>query len=291
MRTKVLLLLAVCMAVVIGAELPGSSLQGGRDRSAASVKREAMSEIGASIRHSRELVVDREEYTHDDTYGYTLWNPSTAAALDHGGTPVVRVAVAYNLKPKEIDRAVKERVDEFPELPTKVDTVRVGEEGREGVAISTVPGSTPSIEVYVPVDRKVYRINLYREKLDEEGKKLLSGVKFSSPNKPVASFEGLPDASDPDTSRAPASLERGAQRIERQQRDAAEPPMRSSRVEPLRVPSYAERRIAEGCWRAASGLFVQTQHGFGANRLANDSGRRFDIPTGYTAVGYPNYWG
>lgn len=290
MRGKVLLLLTVCMAVVVGAELPGSSAEDERNRGATPQERTASSEIGASISHREGLVVDRDEYTYDDTYGYTLWNRNTAAALDHGGTPVVRVAVAYDLKPEEIDRAVTERIDEFPDLPTKRETVRVGREGHKGVAISTVPGSTPSVEVYVPVDGKVYRINLYREKLDEEGKRLLTGVKFAPPDKSVSSLERLPAADDPEAFRASASVEREAQSAERRQKDAEAPPTRSTRLAPSQVPVYPERQISEGCWRAASRFFVQTQHGYGANRLADDP-YRFDIPTGFTAVGMPNYWG
>ena len=289
MRTKVLLLLAVCMAVVIGAELPGSSLQAGRDRGVASVQREAMSEIGASISHPKELVVNPDEYTYDGTYGYTLWNTDTAEAVDHGGTPVVRVAVAYDLQSKEIGRAVRERIDEFRDLPTKRETIRVGREGHKGVAISTIPGSTPSVEVYVPVDGKVYRINLYREKLDEKGKELLSDIEFAPPNRSASSFKDLPAADDPEAFRASADVEREAMRAERRRKGDADASERSERTETSRVPSAGEAQIAEGCWRAASSFFVQTQHGYGANKLANDPGT--DAPTGYVPVGIPNYWG
>ena len=289
MRAKVLLLLAVCMAVVIGAELPGSSVEERQGGGNASQERTASGEIGASISHPEGLVVNPDEYTYDGTYGYTLWNTDTAAAVDHGGTPVVRVAVAYDLEPGEIGRAVEERIAEFPDLPTKRETVRVGRDGHEGVAVSTIPGSTPSVEVYVPVDGKVYRINLYREKLDEEGKRLLSSVNFAPANRSAASFEGLPAADDPDAFRAPASVEREAMRAERRRKVDADASERSERIEPSRVPSAGEAQIAEGCWRAASSFFVQTQHGYGANKLANDPGT--DAPTGYAPVGIPNYWG
>ena len=290
MRTKLLLLLAVCMAVVIGAELPGSGVEGGQERGKSSQEKVAVGEIGASVSHAEKLVVEPERYTYDDSYGYTLWNPDTAATLDHGGTPVVRVAVAYDLRPGGIERAVTERIEEFPDLPTKRETVRVGRDGHEGVAVGTIPGSTPSVEVYVPVDGRVYRINLYREKLDDEGRKLLSSVKFTAPSGSAASFEKLPAADDPRASSASAGFEREALRAERRQRGTVEPPMRSTRLAASQVPSYPERSISEGCWRAGSRFFVQTQHGFGANRLANDP-YRFDIPTGFTAVGFPNYWG
>ena len=36
----------------------------------------------------------------------------------------------------------------------------VGERGRRGVAVGSIPGSTLSTEVYVPVNGRVYRINV-----------------------------------------------------------------------------------------------------------------------------------
>ncbi|MDP9478538.1 MAG: M23 family metallopeptidase, partial [Actinomycetota bacterium] len=52
------------------------------------------------------------------------------------------------------------------------------------------------------------------------------------------------------------------------------------------VPVYGEYQIAEGCWRATSTFYFQTQHGSGANKSADDG-----ISTGFTKVGRPNYWG
>ncbi len=46
-----------------------------------------------------------------------------------------------------------------------------------------------------------------------------------------------------------------------------------------------ESRIAEGCWRAPPGFFVQTLHGFKAN-----SNRKDGIPRGWSRIGVPNFW-
>ncbi|MDP9475866.1 MAG: M23 family metallopeptidase [Actinomycetota bacterium] len=51
------------------------------------------------------------------------------------------------------------------------------------------------------------------------------------------------------------------------------------------VPVYSEYQISEGCWKATSTFYFQTQHGYGANRSTSDG-----IPTGFTMVGLPNYW-
>ena len=41
----------------------------------------------------------------------------------------------------------------------EVDVAR----GRAGVAVGPVPGSTPFMEVYVPVEGRVYKINVYSD--------------------------------------------------------------------------------------------------------------------------------
>src|SRR4028119_58456 len=63
--------------------------------------------VGASIVHPASWNVEREPYTFDDTYGYTLWYPDTEAAHDHGGRPALRVALAYDLDPEEIEAEVE----------------------------------------------------------------------------------------------------------------------------------------------------------------------------------------
>jgi hypothetical protein len=41
--------------------------------------------IGATVVHPAAWSVERESYTYEGTYGYTLWYPDTDAAHDHGG--------------------------------------------------------------------------------------------------------------------------------------------------------------------------------------------------------------
>src|SRR5215210_8405138 len=54
--------------------------------------------IGASISHPTKWFVEREHYTYDQTYGFTLWRPDPGADHGYGGTPAVRVALAYDLR-------------------------------------------------------------------------------------------------------------------------------------------------------------------------------------------------
>ncbi len=67
--------------------------------------------VGASIAHPDEWLVEREQYTYDGTYGFTLWKPTPARAPYHGGSPTVRVALAYDLQPDQIEQKVQEKLD------------------------------------------------------------------------------------------------------------------------------------------------------------------------------------
>ena len=295
LKTKLLLLLAVCMAALIGAELPGASAERGRE--AEEPERTADAAVGASISHPDEWVVEREQYSYDGTRGFKLWKADRGAARDHGGTPEVRVALAADLERGDIGRRVRERIAEYPDLRLTRETVKVGEKGLKGTAVGPIPGSTPYVEVYVPVEDRVYQISVYGTKLDDEGRRLLGSVRFDPPSRSASSVVEAPDASNPETFyRADAKTEELKKREEAAHKKTSSARSSSSSEEPTRsasaLPVYGEYQIAEGCWRADSRFFVQTQHGYGANKHTGDG-----IATGYTAIGdqigshYGNFWG
>ena len=105
---------------------------------------------GASIAHPAEFVVEREQFTFDDTHGFTVGKPKSGSsrdAHDHGETtPAVRVARARKLRPKEIERKVRARIAEHPDLSMKREEVIVGGRSLKGVAVGPIPGGTPSTE-------------------------------------------------------------------------------------------------------------------------------------------------
>jgi hypothetical protein len=154
--------------------------------------------VGASIAYPAEWLVEREPYTYEESYGFTLWKPDSGASHHHGGTPAVRVSLAYGLEPEQIEATVGEKFAAYPDLPMSREEVSVAERGYMGVAVGPIPGSTPSTEVYVPVNGRVYRINVYGEELDADGKELLSALRFYPPSRSVRSL-GLPDANAPET--------------------------------------------------------------------------------------------
>lgn len=264
-------LLLVCLHLLVFGEVAGSTV---------STERTNADVIGASIAHPAEWSVERERHTFEDTYGFTLWKPEPDPAThDHGGTPAVRVALAYGLEPGQIEAAVREKLAAYPHLPMTREEVSVGGEGHEGVAVGPIPGSTPSTEVYVPVSGRVYQVNVYGERLDDAGRELLSDLKFSPPSRSVGSL-GLPDGEDPATYYRAGDEELIGQ--EEAAREEAQ--VGTAALSGSGVPVYDEKRIGEGCWRAKSTFFFQTQHGMYANERWG--ARR----TGWTKVGRPNYW-
>jgi len=247
--------------------------------------------VGASVIHSADWIVERERQTFDGTYGFTLWEPeSDPAAHDHGGAPALRVARDYGLEPAGIEAAVRERLSEYPDLPLRSQTVSVGAEKHQGVAVGPIPGSTPSMEVYVPVGGRVYRINVYATRPGEEGLDagdldLLSNLRFQTPSQPIESL-GLPDGGNASTyyEAKPVFVEQEESAHEA----AVEETGGTFGTSSTRggVPSYSEKRISEGCYLAKSRFFFQTQHGPRANKRSGDG-----IRTGYSIIGKPNYWG
>ena len=245
--------------------------------------------VGASVFHPAEWSVAREPYTYDGTYGYTLWRPDTDGAYDHGGKPAMRVAIAPDIEPAGIEARVRELTADYSDVPAKRGEVAVGEK-HEGVTVGPIPGSTPSTEVYVPVNGRVYVINVYAkepggEGLGDQDRELLSGVRFEPPSRSVGSLDVAP-------ANAPESLYPSAGEA---QRETTKAPEGEETVEPAPVTTRVggEARLQGGCWRADPRYYVQTIHGYKANSAADDlPGSGVDrIPTGWSRIGAPNFWG
>ncbi|HET7271375.1 MAG TPA: M23 family metallopeptidase [Rubrobacter sp.] len=270
-------------------------------------------EIGVSLEHPAGWVVEQEQYMISDTYGFQCWKPTTLSPRACSGIPAVRVAVAPGLTPDQIEQTVQEKLDAYREynLPMADAKVSVGVDELEGHAVGPMPGSTPSYEVYVSVRDLVYLINIYEEELDASARRLLASVNFEKFSQSRDSLE-LPDIGTQTGSSRPrlAELEQTALRAGRAARAealavqpqdapalgpvtqpqgppllapaaASEPPV----LDPAEVPEEEEVQINEGCFRADSRFFVQTQHGKFANSQLGPE------ETGWTVVGRPNFWG
>ena len=281
MRNKILgfVILAVASAMaVVGT--------GAEAREAPVVTQRTSGEaVGASIVHPASWSVEREPYTFDDTYGYTLWYPNTDAAHEHGGTPALRVALAYEMEPADIGAKVEKVQANNPELSLGRETVDVARE-HEGVAVGTIPGSTPYTAVYAPVGGRVYKINVYADDpgtlgLDAASRDLLADVRFERPSKSAESLD-LPDANSPEA--LSASEDHALIESEEATREAATDDGADTFT--AARAGGSEKRIAEGCYQADPQFWVQTQHGKYANKDRWGNRR-----TGWTRIGMHNYWG
>jgi hypothetical protein len=285
LKTRVLALLPV--VAVLGLLSTGASVGAEQATEPPRMERTADGVVGASISHPEGWVLEREAYTFDKTYGFTLWRPGDAVA-DHGRLPAVRVALAYDLEPGQIDARVRQTIRDYPDLSLKRQEVGVAR-GRSGVAVGPVPGSTPFTAVYVPVEGRVYNINVYSERPGEEGvdaddRALLSSLRFAPPSRPVSSLD-LPAANSAEALYAPGDAPDLADvaRVAKQE-SIAEGWAQDATFGA--ASTSGERRMAGGCYLADPDFFVQTQQGPYANGRPGDG-----IPTGYTIVGKPNYWG
>ena len=286
MRFRIVSFLTLGLVAVIVMTAPDA---GGARQDSPAVERTGGEVVGASIAHPANWTVEREPYTFDGTYGFTLWRPEPGPSHDHGGIPAVRVALAEELRPSDVGDEVKQTIAyyEGEKLEVGRETVSVGAERHKGVAVGPIPGSTPATRVYVPVGGRVYQIDVYSEAPGEEGldaddRELLRTLHFEQPSRSVASL-GLPRANAPQAlypteGEEPASSDRGWTTVSSSED--------SSGTAEYSVSGTGEERIAEGCWRADPGFWVQVQHGRTANSNPDDN-----IPTGWTRIGVPNFWG
>lgn len=257
-------ILAAVVVAIFAAAVFGSPAQ-----TQTSYERTAVDVVGASISHPKEWTVERDDATYDGTYGFVLWD-TPQVDNSHGGMPRIRIARAPALETSQIEQTAEERVAGYPDLTVQSEKVSVGENSIEGTAVGPIPGATPSTEIYVPVNGRVYQINVYGEGLGEKGRELLSGIKFYEPSRSVESL-GLEEAAEEPDPGLIQQLESGAN---------SEEPLFSAQG------TSGERKISEGCWRADPNYYFQTQHAGDANAQSGDG-----IRTGWTVVGRPNYWG
>jgi len=178
------------------------------------------------------------------------------------------------------------------DLPLEREKVDVARE-HEGVAVGPIPGSTPYTAVYVPVNGRVHKINVYAKGVADEGidaddRRLLTEVRFEQPSETVGSLD-LPDANSPQVLYPTGSEAReiAASEDGKVPEGAAYPAKSDPNETSTRAAAKGggEDRIAGGCWRADPGFFAQTQHGYLANSRSDDG-----IPTGWTQIGLPNFW-
>lgn len=231
--------------------------------------------VGAKISHPKDWYVERERVTYDETFGFTLWDspPGISADNPDGGVPKLRVSRAYDLTPADIPSAVDRRIREYPDLPVKKRTFKIGQQDIKAVSLWPIPGSIVSTELYLAKEGRVYLINIYDKSTKSDIKKTLSALRLYEPTRSVGSLD-LDDATGNTQDSSPSgALDTGDQAS-------------SEETTLSGMSTTGERRISEGCWRADRRYFIQTQHDSYANSRRGDG-----LPKGWSMIGRPNYWG
>ena len=129
-----------------------------------------------------------------NTYGFTLFDPAGPQANSHERSPVARIARAYETTPAKVEGLVEDLMRKYEEFPLERTTVEVG--GRQGIAVSGLPGTDPYSLVYVVDGDRVYRIGLWSQApgLDARARDLLRGLRFTAPKRSIASLDLVPVA-------------------------------------------------------------------------------------------------
>jgi len=128
-----------------------------------------------------------------NTYGFALFDPSGPSVGGHERSPVARIALAYQVKPEQIEGLVRDLMSKYPEFNLTRTEVVVGQ-GLKGIAVSGLPGTDAYSLVYVADGDRVYRIGLWTEEpgLDNRARGVLASLKFEQPRKTVRSLNLVP---------------------------------------------------------------------------------------------------
>ena len=128
-----------------------------------------------------------------NTYGFALFDPSGPAVGGHERSPVARIALAYQVKPDQIEGLVQDLMSKYPEFNLTRTEVVVGQ-GLKGIAVSGLPGTDAYSLVYVADGERVYRIGLWTEEpgLDNRAHGVLASLRFEQPKKTVQSLDLVP---------------------------------------------------------------------------------------------------
>lgn len=132
-----------------------------------------------------------------DTYGFFLYAPTSevgAARTGHARDAVAHLALAYRVRPSQLEERVQAKLAEYAEFhPVRTEVPLA--DGRMGIALSGLPGPQPYSVVYASDGERVYELGLWTDEpgLDARARTLLASIRFEAPSRSVESL-GLPTA-------------------------------------------------------------------------------------------------
>lgn len=216
-----------------------------------------------------------------ETYGFVLQEPDLDPHDAHGGLPIARIALAHRAGAGTAAEQADAKMAEYPDVPMNRWEVEI--DGRRGIAVGPVPGGMASVNVYVDVEDRVYRVLYFRDRLDQTGREILAGIRFSDPSRRVADL-GLPDASvfqraGQEDSDVPLPEEPEALPGDQPDEEARQRLITLENALPAGSNRLQGYTMSNGCWSQPTWFFIQSSHGPDANG------------TGWSQMGTPNFWG
>ncbi|REG23715.1 peptidase M23-like protein [Archangium gephyra] len=184
-----------CAAVLVACEPPTEAPQtDGVSAEAAGVTTQTVRDetVGVSLDVPGDWRVQPDPVLFN-TYGFALFEPGGARSGGHERSPVARVALAYQVKPDQIEGLVQDLMSKYQEFsPTRSEVV-VGQ-GLRGTVVSGLPGTDPYSLVYVADGDRVYRIGLWTMEpgLDSRARGVLASLRFERPTRSVQSLNLVP---------------------------------------------------------------------------------------------------
>jgi murein DD-endopeptidase MepM/ murein hydrolase activator NlpD len=148
--------------------------------------------VGVSINVPSDWRVQQDPVLFN-TYGFALFDPSGPNMGGHERSPAARIALAYQIKPDQIETLVQDLMSKYKEFPLTRSEVVVGN-GLRGIVVSGLPGTDPYSLVYVADGDRVYRIGLWTEApgLDSRARGVLASLRFEQPKRSVQSLDLVP---------------------------------------------------------------------------------------------------
>jgi len=206
MKRVALILLSVLMAVAVRAadislELRDSS-KGPGERSRSRLRTLSNEVVGTAVEIPSTWRV-HEDPVLFNTYGFALFDPEGPKVGGHERSPVARIALAYQIRPEQVEALIADLLQKNSALPVRRVEVAVGG-GLKGLGVTGLPGTDPYTLLYVADGDRVYRIGLWTASaesmqpgflesgLDARALNLLASLRFEEPSRSVESLRLTP---------------------------------------------------------------------------------------------------
>ncbi|CAA9426794.1 MAG: hypothetical protein AVDCRST_MAG74-3393 [uncultured Pyrinomonadaceae bacterium] len=262
--------------------------------------------VGASLEIPAGWLVEQDPFLFG-TFGFVLFDPEGEKIGGHARSPVMRVALAPQVKPGQIAGKIKDLMEKYKEFNLVRAEISVG--GLKGIALSGMPGTDPFSLVYIADGKRVYRIGLWTAEpgLDERAKDLLARLNFQKPTRSIASLKLVPAEkamrAQPSAEQMAINNRAHAERAALIAGEAREDALAENAAAPFQMKTINFARqtgVVAGCSEQPTSLMWQTpwdaSNRFYTNYTTTYSGTYYNLrpnDPGWSAMSgnYGSWWG